>query len=219
MNSALLFDLDGTLVETDHLHLLAFQTVFEPFGVTLDRERYNKDMIGSCNADIGRIFLPQLNVAEQARVLEEKEVVYRSYVRDLAPVAGLLPLLDFCDAQNLGRAVVTNAPRENADLLVVSLGLHARLPIVVSAYQLPRGKPDPLPYLTALERTGAQAENSVAFEDSATGVRSAAAAGVAVVGLTTSLSPERLKEAGACLIVTDFTDPRIYELITQRRVA
>ncbi|MGO9740199.1 MAG: HAD family hydrolase [Roseiarcus sp.] len=211
--AALLFDLDGTLVETDHIHLLAFQRVFAPYGIELDRARYDSLILGSSNDAIGRAFLPRLDPAEQARVLEEKEAVYRAEVGAVAPVAGFVELLDFCDARGLQRAVVTNAPRANVDLMLGAMGLEERLPIVVSGAELARAKPDPLPYLTGLRLTGARAENSVAFEDSLSGVRAAAAAGLAVVGLTTGLDEARLVAAGALFAAADFRDSRIYELI------
>jgi len=98
-----------------------------------------------------------------------------------------------------------------------AIGLAARLRIVVIGAELARSKPDPLPYLTGLELTGASAEASVAFEDSLSGVRAAVAAGIAVVGLTTGLTEERLVAAGATFAVKDFADRRIYELIEARR--
>jgi beta-phosphoglucomutase-like phosphatase (HAD superfamily) len=76
--------------------------------------------------------------------------------------------------------------------------------------------PDPLPYLTALERTGASAVHSLAFEDSLSGVRAAAAAGLAVVGMMTTLDSRTLIEAGATFAASNFTDPRIFELIETR---
>ena len=85
--------------------------------------------------------------------------------------------------------------------------------------ELARSKPDPLPYLTALERTGARAEKSVAFEDSLSGVRAAGAGGLAVVGLTTSLDAARLIQVGALFAVADFTDARIAALIESRMAA
>ena len=75
------------------------------------------------------------------------------------------------------RAVVTNAPRANAEKVLAALGLAQRLPILVIGAELARSKPDPLPYLTALERTGAGAAHSVAFEDSLSGVRAASPPG------------------------------------------
>jgi beta-phosphoglucomutase len=116
----------------------------------------------------------------------------------------------------VARAVVTNAPRANAELILAALGLMSRLPLVVCGQELLRGKPDPLPYLKGLEITGASARNAVAFEDSLSGVRAAAAAGIAVVGLMTSLDEGRLVAAGAMFAVADFHDERIYRLIEQR---
>lgn len=216
MPAALLFDLDGTLVETDHVHLFAFQQVFAPHGVALDLERYNGEILGSSNDAIGRAFLAHLSEAERARTLDEKEAVYRAHVGQVSAMAGLIDLIDFADARALPYAVVTNAPRANADLILQALGLRERLSRVVCGEELARAKPDPLPYLTAIELCRASAQNSVAFEDSISGVSAAAAAGLAVVGLKTSLDERRLREAGAELVVADFTDPRIYQLIERR---
>ncbi len=96
------------------------------------------------------------------------------------------------------------------------MGIGPRLPILVIGSELERSKPDPLPYLTALERTGALAAHSIAFEDSLSGVRAAAAAGLAVVGMTTTLDSRTLIEAGATFAARNFTDPRIFELIETR---
>jgi len=216
LSAALLFDLDGTLAETDHVHLQAFQQVFAPHGVELDKARYEREIHGSSNDAIGRRFLPHLSADERARTLAHKEEVYRAHIGEVEPVAGLAALLDHADARGVARAVVTNAPRANADQILSAIGLGDRLGPVICGDELARAKPDPLPYLTALELCGASAERSVAFEDSASGVRAAAAAGVAVVGLTTSLDEARLREAGATLVVADFADPRVYELIARQ---
>ena len=218
MSTALLFDLDGTLVDTDHVHLAAFQRIFAPHGVELDRVRYNAEIMGAPNDAIGRLFLPHLGEDERRRALEEKEVIYRAEVGAVAPIAGVVELLDFADKRGLARAVVTNAPRANAELIVSALGLSARLPIIICGPELARGKPDPLPYLTGLERTGASAAHSLAFEDSLSGVRAAAAAGLFVIGLTTSLDEPRLMAAGAAFAVANFHDARVYEAI-ERRIA
>ncbi len=152
----------------------------------------------------------------QAETLAAKEASYREGLGTLDPIAGAVALLDFADARGLARAVVTNAPRANADMVLKALGLDDRLPIRVIGGELAHAKPDPLPYLTGLEKTGARAEHAVAFEDSLSGVRAAVAAGLPVVGLTTSLDAARLLEAGAIFAATDFTDRRIYELIESR---
>jgi beta-phosphoglucomutase-like phosphatase (HAD superfamily) len=216
MKTALLFDLDGTLVDSDAEHLVAFQRVFAPHGIELDRSEYAANIMGASNAMIARRYLSHLPPDEQAATLDAKEEAYRAGLGDLEPIAGAAALLDFADWRGLKRAVVTNAPRVNAEQVLAALGIEGRLPIVVIGGELARSKPDPLPYLTALERTGALAERSLAFEDSLSGVRAAVAAGLAVVGMTTTLSSRTLIEAGATFAARDFTDPRIFALIEAR---
>ena len=216
MTSALLFDLDGTLVDSDAEHLVAFQRVFAPHGISLDKAEYVTKIMGASNEMIGREFLPHLTPQAREETLAAKEAAYREGVGALEAIAGASALLDFADAKGLSRAVVTNAPRANADVVLRAIGLDDRLPIRVIGAELPRSKPDPLPYLTALERTGARAEHSLAFEDSLSGVLAAVAAGLAVVGLATSLDAARLMSVGAVFAVADFTDPRIIELIETR---
>jgi HAD superfamily hydrolase (TIGR01509 family) len=172
--------------------------------------------MGYSNPLIGAAFLPHLTLPEREAAIEAKEAAYRELVGALAPVAGALALLDFAEAEGIPCAVVTNAPRVNADLVLAALNLIERLPIRVIGAELARAKPDPLPYLTGLERTGAQAAHSIAFEDSLSGLRAALDAGLAVVGMATTMDEARLLRAGATIAVDDFTDPRIVELIRRK---
>ena len=110
-------------------------------------------------------------------------------------------------------ALVTNAPRANVEAELAAIGLAARLTEWVLGSELERAKPDPLPYLTALERLGAEAGRSLAFEDSLSGLSAALGAGLVVVGLTTTLPADTLLAAGAIFAVADFADPRLLPLI------
>lgn len=216
MKSALLFDLDGTLVDTDALHFSAFRSAFAPFGVALELDQYRRRIMGAPNSAIGEAFLSHLPVAQREEIIAEKEHAFRQSFQTARPMRGLAALLDFAEVRGVGLAVVTNAPRANAELMLATLGLAGRLPLLVIGAELPRSKPDPLPYATALRLTGADAVCSIAFEDSLSGIRSAAAAGLAVIGLTTGLDAATLVAAGAAFGVADFTDPRIDELIAER---
>lgn len=216
MKTALLFDLDGTLVNTDALHHAAFQRVFGRFGLSVTWEAYVAEIMGRPNDLIGAHFLPGLPSAEREAALAEKEAVYRSMVGAVAPAAGALALLDLAEALGLNCAVVTNAPRANADLLLAALGLSQRLRTVIIGPEEARAKPDPEPYLAGLRATGGEAAHSIAFEDSPSGLQSAVGAGLTVVGMTTALSAAALTRAGASLAVADFTDPRVLALIRRK---
>ncbi len=214
--AALLFDLDGTLVDSDPKHLTAFQRVFASHGIMVDHAVYERDIHGAPNELIGKLFLSHLPPERRRAILAEKEESYRSDLGHIEPIAGVGALLDFADRLGLKRAVVTNAPRANAETVLSALGLQARLPIIVTGSELARAKPDPLPFLKSLELTGALAAHSVAFEDSPSGIRAAASAGLSVVGLTTTLGEAALMEAGATIAANDFTDSRIFALIEGR---
>jgi len=218
VKTALLFDLDGTLVHTDALHLTAFQSVFTTHGIALTKAQYVEKIMGSSNALIGAAFLPHLSAADRDAVLAAKEAAFRQMLGELKPVAGALALLDLADSLGVKCAVVTNAPRANAAVVLKALGLAARLPIQIIGGELARPKPDPLPYLTGLEKAGADAAHSIAFEDSLSGLSAAVGAGLTVVGMKTTLDEATLKRAGATIAAADFTDPRIGELIRRKMV-
>ena len=163
--AALLFDLDGTLIDSDARHLAAFQRVFAPYGIAVDLETYNAHIHGASNERIGRHFLPHLSPERQRAALDEKEAAFREGLADLAPIAGAIALIDFADRRGLGSPLSPTRPRANAEAALTALSLADRLTTVVFGSELERAKPDPLPYLRGLELTGAAAQRSVAFED------------------------------------------------------
>jgi HAD superfamily hydrolase (TIGR01509 family) len=214
MLNALLFDLDGTLADTDTLHLLALQQLLlEEDGRVFTQAEFEAHVSGQANANMCRYLFPQRSVAEHQAFADRKEVRFRQLSPQLTPMPGLVRLLDFARDQGIGVAVVTNAPRANADHMLEALGLRERFETVIVAEELPRAKPDPLPYLTGLERLHARAEVAIAFEDSIPGLTAAVKAGIFTVGLVTSQSREALLAAGAHLVVDDFNDGALWEVI------
>jgi beta-phosphoglucomutase len=202
----LLFDLDGTLVDTDRLHLQAWCTVLAEFGRTLTLHDYRARVMGAPNDAIMGFLFADRTPRDHAELAERKESLFRASLATLVPAAGLLDLLDWADQAAVRCGVVTNAPRPNAELMLTGLGLAARFPMLVIGEELPRGKPDPLPYRVALDRLGGVASRAVAFEDSLSGVRSASGAGIRTFGLRTALPDDALLRAGAAAVISDFTD-------------
>lgn len=210
----LLFDIDGTLAETDHLHMRAFNDVMARFGVKLDEPDYKRIVMGRTNAAIFADVLPAATRAVREQVADEKEAAFRALARaDIAPAHGLMDLLAWAEARDVPCACVTNAPRPNAELILAGLKLESRFNAVVIADDLAHGKPHPLPYETGAARIGIAPARCVAFEDSRSGVLSAVAAGAATVGMMTGLDEAALLGAGARLAVRDFRDSRVMALI------
>jgi HAD superfamily hydrolase (TIGR01509 family) len=215
--SALLFDIDGTMADTDAFHLQAFNQVFGPLGHTFDRARFTAELQGFAMNDIEQRFLGRFPQARRTEIMAEKEAVFRDLARaHVDPVPGLLDVLDHARALGLPLAAVTNAPRANAEMMLAGLKIADRFQVLVIGDELAHGKPHPLPYLEGLRALGADSNCSLAFEDSRSGIASATAAGLATVGLMSSLTPQELAAAGAVLAIADFRDPRLAELMRAR---
>ena len=212
----ILFDLDGTLTDADHLHHAAFNQVLGRFGRAIDAEFYKNRVMGAANAVIFERLFPGEARAAHAELADEKERAFRTLAATLTPARGLLDLLAALAQRGIACGIVTNAPRANALHELAALGLATRFDTLVLGEELANAKPHPLPYLTGLARLGAAAENSLAFEDSPSGLRSAKAAGLLTVGLTTSLPAQRLLDEGADLAIADYADSRLLPVIWAR---
>ncbi|OWY28233.1 HAD family hydrolase [Herbaspirillum robiniae] len=209
-----LFDLDGTLMDTDALHHAAFNTILARWDRHIGVDDYKTHIMGHANAAIFGYLFPGMPASEYLPLADEKESLFRAQLeKEVAPTPGIAALLDHIDRIGGRRAVVTNAPRANAELMLKASGLAARFDTLVIGDELARGKPDPLPYLTALQLLGARAEEAVAFEDSSSGVKAASAAGLYTFGMLTGLDEARLKAAGAQAAIRDFNDRALWDKV------
>lgn len=214
--SALLFDLDGTLVDSDPGHFQAFQAVSRRHGVELDKEYFARHISGHSNHEICRSLFPHLTSEQQMAVAEEKERLFRANIGALRPIGGLHHFLRWAENAGLSLAVVSNAPEDNILAVLKALDIEGHFAVRVSAEKLSRGKPHPLPYQTALDRLSIPARNAVAFEDAVPGMSSAVAAGIASVGILTTQPANVLRDAGATLVVRDYADDQLLPFLEAR---
>ena len=215
MLAAILFDLDGTLANTDTLHFAIWKKILAEYGLQIDLAFYQQRISGKVNEEILRDILPQLSVEEGLQFAETKEKRYRELAQTLSPTPGLTKLLQWIKQNGLKQAVVTNAPRNNAIHTLEVLDLTATFPTVILAEEAPPGKPDPAPYQMALNRLGVDSQNAIAFEDSTTGISSAVAAGIYTIGVTSTHSPEILLQAGASMTLADFNNEQLWSFLAQ----
>jgi HAD superfamily hydrolase (TIGR01509 family) len=210
---ALLFDLDGTLAETDSLHLPTWIDALEPYGVEVDEEFYRENVSGRDTSEIVRDLLPELSDEEKRSIGDAKEASFRERASALEPLPGLVDFVELGRERGMKLVLVTNAPGENVQAILLALELRDLFDGVVLADEVEAAKPDPAPYKAALKKIGVQAEEALAFEDSVSGISSSVAAGIPTVGITSSQDPERLLGAGAFTTAEDFTEPRLRALL------
>ena len=213
MYRALLFDLDGTLAETDSLHLPTWVDALEPYGVEVDEEFYRDKISGRSTAEVVRELLPELTDEQGRSIGDAKEASFRERASELEPLPGLVDFVERGRKRGMRIALVTNAPEENVKMILLALKLRDFFDTVVLADEVEAVKPDPAPYRAALEKTGVPAEEALAFEDSISGISSSVAAGIPTVGIASSQEPQKLLVAGAFMTAQDFTDPQLRTLI------
>jgi beta-phosphoglucomutase len=212
---ALLFDLDGTLAETDSLHLPTWVDVLQPYGIEVDEGFYKERISGRSNSKIVEDLLPNLSVEEGQRLAAAKEASFRERAHELEPLPGLINLMQDGKSRGLSLALVTNAPEDNVEAVLLALELGEFFDEVVLSDEVGSVKPDPAPYKVALDKLGLFPEEALAFEDSTSGIASSVAAGIPTVGIASTQQPETLKEAGAFMVAKDFTDLQLRKLLVR----
>lgn len=207
---ALLFDLDGTLVDTDRLHHQAFSEVLATRERELSLDEYKTHIMGHPNVDIMRRYFPGEEADHEAIAALKEAKFLDKLGASVEPVAGIEGVLDWADEAGFGLAVVTNAPRGNAEAMLAACGLTERFETLIIGDECARAKPDPLPYQLAMKALGATPSTSVAFEDSRSGLRAAHGAGAFAFGLTTGLLADELLRSGARMAIANYIDPVLW---------
>lgn len=204
MLRALLFDMNGVVIDDMRFHEQAWIALAAKHGRPLTVDEFRNTMSGRRNRDnVIHVFGNALSDEQFRAYQREKEEAYReAYAPHRAFLPGFADLITEARAAGVRMALATSAPRENIDFILDPLDLRARLDAVVGEADVKHAKPDPEIYLVAAARVGAEPSECIVFEDSLQGVASGRAAGMPVVGVTTTHSAAELD--GCALVVDDF---------------
>ncbi len=210
---ALIFDLDGVIVDSMPVHELAWRRYLETLG--FDGGDIPARMHGRRNDEIVRDFLGQ--TIDQNSVVAHgaaKERVFREMLGEQLReklVAGIAEWLDHVEGAPI--ALATNAERANIDFTLDGAGLRRYFDVIVDGSEVSRPKPAPDVYLRAAELLKIAPGNCIVFEDSPVGVAAAVAAGMRVVGVRTHSSPLD----GVVFSVANFLDPQLDGWLSAQR--
>ncbi len=188
MNKAVIWDLDGTLINSVDHHWEAWREVMAAEDISLTFEGFVADF-GKRNDEIlrGRID-PNMPDAEVARIALAKEEAYRRFVRSkgLVLLPGAENWLSQLKAEGWLQALGTSAPQGNIDAAFDVLGIEKFFDAVMSSEQVKAGKPSPDVFLAAAERMKVAPENCIVVEDAPAGIEAARRAGMKSVGVLTT---------------------------------
>ncbi|WP_332877971.1 HAD family hydrolase [Massilia sp. S19_KUP03_FR1] len=209
MIRAFLFDMDGTIVDNMGFHTDSWVEFFKRRDRTIDRDAFFLATAGRHGREIIRDEMgAHLTEDEVVALNSEKEVVYRElYGPHLKTVAGFEALVLAARADGVKLAVATAAQTSNVTFTLDGLDIRKHFDAVVTAADVPRGKPHPDVFLEAARRVGALPENCIVFEDAPLGVEAARRAGMRCVVITTTLPASAFAAFDNVILIVDhFTD-------------
>ncbi len=203
---AVIFDMDGLMLDTEPLYKAAWQAAAVDFGYCITDELFHS-LIGKNNTDSEAIVIQELGV--DFPVVEFRELWPQKWRERVAsggiPLKpGLLELLDFLDLQTIPFGVATSSEKHEATFALSQVGIYERFRCIVTSDQVSKGKPAPDIYLKAAEELGVAPRSCIALEDSNSGATAAIHA-----GLTTIVVPDILPPTEEVLAASHAIEPSL----------
>jgi beta-phosphoglucomutase family hydrolase len=197
MIEAVLWDLDGVLVDTARFHYQAWCQLLSELGRSLSEEEFRRTF-GLRNDLILRDLLGEVSAEEVKRLSERKEALFRQHAAGrVTLLPGAAELVRRSRDGGRRTALVTSTPRLNIDFVLEQVGLSGAFDTIVAAEDVLRGKPDPEGFLLAARRLGVAPQRCLVIEDAPGGVEAARRAGMHSLAVTTTRPREELTAADA----------------------
>lgn len=211
--SAIIFDVDGTIVDNHSFHEEAWISFLNDIGRPITRDFYRRHINARTNYAIFRdLFQSEHDDETLERYALEKELRYQELYRPhLRARPGFHEFLEMILEAKYPIAAVSNAPRINVDFVLGGLGVRQCFPVILASEDVTHGKPDPALYFLAAERLNISIRDALIFEDSVSGIKAAKASGAKFLVIETKELPGQ-KEAAqdALAMIQDFTSAGTY---------
>ncbi|OGI18154.1 MAG: hypothetical protein A3J06_04450 [Candidatus Moranbacteria bacterium RIFCSPLOWO2_02_FULL_48_19] len=204
MFQAIVFDMNGVIIDDERIHQEAWRQWCQKYGFRLTEDEFKHNVFGRTEADIfSSLFHRQLSSDELEKYSAERVgIAIFLFKSKVALTEGLLEFFHELKAHNIPFAVATSARKPYTDFILDGLNIRQFFKKIVTAEEISKGKPDPEIYLLTAKKLLINPIHCVAFEDSLSGIKSAQAAGMKVIGITTTHTAEEL--GGADKVIDSF---------------
>lgn len=201
--AAVIFDMDGVIVDSEPLHEKAFQQVFEEMGYGTTHGFHFPDYYGRSDKALWLDFIARHAPPQPFdKLMAWKQGRFLTLLEAAEPIFPPIPSLVSDLARQARLALASGSNHAVIDAVLRMHGLRTHFETVVSAQDVARGKPAPDIFLHTAQRLGVDPADCVVIEDSAAGVAAARAAGMRVIGITNTLPAGKLQDATA--VVADY---------------
>jgi len=209
---ALLFDLDGTLIDSEHFHFECWNEILQEFGVQLTYNDWLDNYAGVPLPTNTKRLVEKYNIKTPLAALmerREKLTLERLKTNDVKLMPHVAEILELFKSKGLTMALVTSSPRQDVDAIVEKNGLGKYFKLIITRSDVKVSKPDPESYNVCREQLGLQADDCLVFEDTINGLRAAKAAGLTCYAVQSNTA-EHEKLAIADKIFLNFIEVEKY---------
>ena len=203
MKKGIIFDLDGTIVDSLPYHYKAWKIFFKENKVENFSERL-KDYKGGGTLDLlTAVYGDKYSRKELKIMTDDKEIIFREiYKNNVVPIMGFMDMFELIKSKKILVGIASNAIRKNVKMILSELKIYEKFDSIICGDEVKRGKPDPEMFDETINRFNLKKEECLIFEDSVEGVSAAVNSRVDVVGITSSTSGEILIDKG-CITTID----------------
>jgi beta-phosphoglucomutase len=222
MLKAVIFDMDGVIIDSHPTHREAWRTFLQTVGKPVSDAELDFVLDGRKRGEILRHYLGELSEEEVQQYGDRKDEFFRERSLQMKLIPGVIELLAQLQDAGIATAVATSASGSRARHVLDQLQLAEKFNVVVTGDDVACGKPDPSIYALTCERLNMAPGSSLAIEDAVSGIQAAIAAGLTCIGVAGAQLHDKLREAGAATVVENLVDlsvPKLESLLPahQRR--
>jgi beta-phosphoglucomutase family hydrolase len=181
---ALIFDMDGVIVDSEPLHLVAYQEFFSKFNIHYTEE-HNREFLGCKDVAMAQILIDRLSLPEtpESMVKAKESILMRLLKEEAVARPGLTYILDAAKNAGLPLAIASSATLPTINLVVDRLNIRSYFQTLTSGDEVANGKPAPDVFLLAAKRLGVEPQRCLVIEDTYNGIRAAKAAGMMCIAI------------------------------------
>lgn len=205
MIKGVIFDMDGTIVDSLPYHHEAWRIFFEENKIEDFSEKLKKYKGGGTLDLMKAVYGDIYSLEELKKMSDDKEVIFREiYKGNIFPIYGFIEFLEELKSKNILVGLASNAIKLNVDLTLMELGIYDQFNSIISGDEVNYGKPNPEMFNKTVNNFNINKANCLIFEDSLEGVQAANNADIKVIGVTSSNSSDILKNAGCIESIEDY---------------
>jgi HAD superfamily hydrolase (TIGR01509 family) len=212
MLSAVIFDMDGVIIDSHPAHRAAWRTFLREIGKNVTEAELDFVLDGRKRSEILRHFLGELSEDEIREYGDRKDEFFKKAALNVEVIPGVLELIASLHDGGIPTAVATSASESRCRHVLAQVRLADKFSVIVTGNEVSHGKPDPAIYRLACQRLGVPPRQALAVEDAISGIRAAKLAGLTCIGVTGHQSPELLRQAGASHVIQNFLGLSIGDL-------